>query len=591
MGRMAEIMSKPRRQSMKKKKSNTIQAQIVRASPESFLDKIRNEEYFVKSDYGYVNGYHFTNQYIGNTITQSHIKNWICRYPVGIFSQTGTGKSSLVFDKILMTVKERGKRLCILASRTALVYQYKKQAAELEEPDLLEELTERGLKNRHSFGLIDIYSYQEFTYLLPKSPPSFFDKYEMVVLDECHFFVQDASFNEFTRELLESIITAAQNCIRVYLTATPDICLEDIIELEWQYRLCDPNHAITCRQYTPYHNYHQQHFIIYYFDNNYDYLKPCFFTTDSEIIDVIKADQSKSKYLICVDSKPLGQLLADALGKNIAEFIDAELKNTEKSKEVNAMIKNEKFEKKVLIATSFLDVGINLKDNDLRNVVIYSTNKTHFLQSIGRKRKQHQQTVNLYIHIPSPDDINNTLKKARSQQIDLANNIDLICNAKDLYLTDLPDFLYIKKVNGKCQIQYNSFAFSYLKYRIKELEDMIETMADIPNSNEAFARYFLSWLGLEHFYETSHWLGKTPDTVNNEFVDFIESYTYREMSEDQFAEFKQEFLSRYNSLYPQTAIRKDRLPHLKKLNDKFNELKLSYVVYNVGHNTYTIKKG
>ena len=90
---------------MKKEKSNTIQAQIVRASPESLLDKIRKEEYFVKSDYGYVIGYHFTNQYIGNTISQSHINNLNCRSPIGIFSQTGTGKSSLVFDKILKTVK------------------------------------------------------------------------------------------------------------------------------------------------------------------------------------------------------------------------------------------------------------------------------------------------------------------------------------------------------------------------------------------------------------------------------------------------------------------------------------------------------
>lgn len=554
---------------MKKEKSNTIQAQIIRASPESPLDKIRNQEYFVKSDYDYVSGYHFTSQYIGNVIFQNNINYWNCRSPVGIFSQTGTGKSSLVFDKILKTVKERGKRLCIFASRTALVYQYKKQAAELEEPDLLEKLTEKGLKDRHSFGVIDVYSYQEFIYMLSNNPTDRFDEYEMVVLDECHFFVQDASFNEFTQELLESIITAAQNCIRIYLTATPDICLEDIIKLERQ----------------------NSHFLIYYFDNNYDYITPCFFTEDSEIIDVIRADSSSGKYLICVDSRLLGKSLAEALGKNIAEFIDAELKNTEKSKEVNAMISNEKFEKKVLIATSFLDVGVNLKDDALRNIVIYSTNKTHFLQSIGRKRKQNQQKVSLYIHIPSPDEINSSLKKTRSQKIELINNIELICNSKNTYLSDLPDFIYAKKINGKDQIKYNGFAFSYLKYHIQELKDMLETMNDIPNSNEAFARYFLKWLGLEHIYEQSHWLGKTPETVNNDLISLIESYAYNKISEDQFTEFKHKFQIQYNSLYPRTALRNNRPPHLSKLNKIFNELNLPYVVSNIGKTTYMIKKG
>lgn len=576
---------------MKSKKNITNQVQIIKASQKSMLDQIRDTKHFEKSDYGYVNAYHFPNRYVGDIILQNFINDWSCRSPVGIFSQTGSGKSTLIFNKILKTVKERRKRLCILASRTALVYQYKKQAAELEEPNLLEELTEKGIKNRCNYGDIDIYSYQELMYLLLQNPSFFFDEYEVVVLDECHFFVQDSPFNKFTQELLETIITAAQNCIRVYLTATPDACLEDVIELEQQHSQYYPNDMMTDGYHMTNPNYYPHHFLIYYFDNNYDYIKPCFFTADTEIIDVIKADQSNDKYLICVDSKPLGQALAESLGKTVAEFIDAELKNTIKSKEVNSMIINEKFEKKVLIATSFLDVGINLKDDDLKNVVIYSTNKTHFLQSIGRKRKQNHQKVNLYIHIPSPDDINHSLKKARFQKNDLVKNIELICNSKAMYLTDLPDFIYAKKVKSKEEIRYNSFTFSYLKYRIRELEDMTEALADNPNSNEVFAKHFLSWLGLEPFYENYHWLGKTPDTINNELVDLIERYAYCEMSKDQFNEFKQEFQSMYNSLYPQTAIRNGRPPHTKKTNDIFNELKLPYVVSNIGNATYTIKKG
>ncbi|MCD7998335.1 MAG: hypothetical protein LUH21_14015 [Clostridiales bacterium] len=120
---------------------------------------------------------------------------------------------------------------------------------------------------------------------------------------------------------------------------------------------------------------------------------------------------------------------------------------------------------------------------------------------------------------------------------------------------------------------------------------MLETMNDIPNSNEAFARYFLKWLGLEHIYEQSHWLGKTPETVNNDLISLIESYAYSKISEDQFTEFKQKFQILYNNLYPRTSLRNDRLPHLKKLNEKFNELNLPYIVSNIGNTTYMIRKG
>lgn len=159
---------------MKSKKNITNQVQIIKASQKSMLAQIRDTKHFEKSDYGYVNAYHLPNRYVGDIILQNIINDWSYHSPVGIFSQTGSGKSTLIFNKILKTVKERRKRLCILASRTALVYQYKKQAAELEEPNLLEELTEKGIKNRCSYGDIDIYSYQELMYLLLQNPSFFF---------------------------------------------------------------------------------------------------------------------------------------------------------------------------------------------------------------------------------------------------------------------------------------------------------------------------------------------------------------------------------------------------------------------------------
>lgn len=77
------------------------------------------------------------------------------------------------------------------------------------------------------------------------------------------------------------------------------------------------------------------------------------------------------------------------------------LKNTEKAKEVNAIISNEKFEKKVLIATSFLDVGINLKDDALRNIVIIAQIKHTFFSQLEEKGNRISRRL-VYIYIYQP---------------------------------------------------------------------------------------------------------------------------------------------------------------------------------------------
>ena len=72
-------------------------------------------------------------------------------------------------------------------------------------------------------------------------------------------------------------------------------------------------------------------------------------------------------------------------------FITAGYMNEpESAKEVDKIIRSSKQVARVLIATSVLDNGINIKDIDLRNLVIIADTKTEFMQMIGRKRKEEQ---------------------------------------------------------------------------------------------------------------------------------------------------------------------------------------------------------
>lgn len=72
--------------------------------------------------------------------------------------------------------------------------------------------------------------------------------------------------------------------------------------------------------------------------------------------------------------------------------------------ELDSIINNSKFNRKVLIATKTLDNGINIKDNKVKNIVIMAWDKITFIQMLGRRRVniEDADTVNLYIPLRYP---------------------------------------------------------------------------------------------------------------------------------------------------------------------------------------------
>lgn len=78
-------------------------------------------------------------------------------------------------------------------------------------------------------------------------------------------------------------------------------------------------------------------------------------------------------------------------------FIHSKNKWTEEvSEDMREMTINEKTKSRIMIATSVMDNGINLKDNELRNIVLMADTETEFIQMLGRKRKDGEK-VKLYI--------------------------------------------------------------------------------------------------------------------------------------------------------------------------------------------------
>lgn len=532
---------------------------------EAFM-KSKRDELFVSGE-GYVKGYHFGHHFVGDFLTDEKIRMVTSESPAMIISQTGTGKSTLVLDKILELVKDEGKRVLILVSRTALALQYKREVAKQEMPQLLEELTSLGIKRRTEFGTVEIWTYQFAYYELIK-PDRDFHEFGAVVFDEFHYFVHDAAFDIFTYETLRLALQKFHHCRRFYLSATPDMAADKIIEEEWR------NQGMMCKL-PPY--YYEKppvrpHFYIYEFQADYGYVLPTFFKEDQEIVDLIK--KSQEKFLVCVDNKERGENMQRQLGEE-AEFIDAELKNGEKSEIVEKIISNERFERRVLIVTSFLDVGVNLLDEGLHNVVVFSTCKTHFLQSIGRKRRRNNEKINLYIKIP-------TLKYLRKLHGVIMGRLEeLLMKVNGLdcdnyfTITELEFPLYIKKEYGKIRIRYNGLTLTNLKFRYCEIEKIIDSGNKYESKEEGVAKEYLRWLGIEEKYSECHWIGVIPNKRYRDLSEFLEQHCEKDLDSVEFENFRKEFIVLHNELGCE-SWRKDRLPQKKRINEFLTQSGMNY---------------
>ena len=436
----------------------------------------------------------------------------------------------------------------------------------------MEELTPKGLKKLHAIGPVEVWTYQGIRYVLQGQTLNC-KKFGIVVFDEVHHFVQDASFDKFTAETHGLLVKNFHHSKRIYLTGTPEMVLDQIIEAEYRHH-CGftrlPQCYIAGNVLTP-------KISVYQFANDFSYLNTCFFREDDEIVDVIRKTQNQ-KFLICVDSKERGKLLQEKLGDDIAEYVDSALRSGEKAELVDEMIRDEKFEKQVLIATSFLDVGINLKDDELRNVVVYSTNKTHFLQSLGRKRYKKDETVNMYVWVPSLAKLKRmrgqliaelqSMKKSEEDfRIKIYNDVD-----------EIPHMMKAHVANGYFMYRFNPYTFVNIRFRIAELSSFIVRGESSFFSEEGIAREYLRWLECDSANQRTRWLGMKPESKSMQLAMLLERYLGKSLTKDDFEIFRKDFLEIHNIIEIEAKWRTDRPPHCDKMNAFIEKCGLTYTI-------------
>ena len=433
-----------------------------------------------------VRSFDLEGKYIEEAIGDKYLK-WSCRTPVFIDAPTGSGKSTFVCHKLIADAQKANQHLLLVSNRAALVRQQKKKVIEAACPEInLGKVDDSTIDEYKIWGNVCICTYHGLMALVNKAKiyqelKNFLDLLMYAVFDEVHFLYADSTFASSTEELLKFIPAWFYNVIRVYMTATSNSILSTLQNAErlaqqtlsntpnlvpfghptkaaipgWKFR-----YYRMPRDYSRY----QLHFFFEYgtdeplstenMENMSKKGRQGKLRKElASLMSCVPKPTPENKLLVFVRRRKDGIALENAwLEKGVdaifidrtskfapTEISDVEMdeeddeedsdqeKQRQKNDVWNKLIREEKFDQSVLLATSVLDCGINICDPFVKTVAIFADDPTAFLQMLGRKRMSEADTekLDVWVYVPRSDSFSK-LAGVKEQEIELAERLSCI---------------------------------------------------------------------------------------------------------------------------------------------------------------------
>lgn len=386
-----------------------------------------------------------TGKYVVDSIGDDY-KSWDSQSPIFIDSPTGSRKSTFVFTQLLSYAIENNRTMLILSNRIALSAQQKRSILLVMKEhypeissDFLEDSSKTKIDELSFLGPVCIATYQGL-YKLRNSPDEngvypidWFSRLLYVVCDECHFLYSDALFNSSCGHILKKLPVVFQNAIRVYITATAWEIRDAIFDSEKRYlqfsqqiQLTNIESAIA-RSIPTTQDRIKAHrtFFYYHMPSDYSAYRLHFFndtqyqpptgkkdplaaiTRKKYLLSLVQQmkpiPSHDNKWLIFVDKKNSGQSLMEILKKLGVSVAYIDSKSKLPMKAWRSLIDNSFFNESALIASPVIECGVNIHDPAVKNITILCTERTTFIQLLGRKRLQPGETVDVWVWLPDPD--------------------------------------------------------------------------------------------------------------------------------------------------------------------------------------------
>lgn len=482
------------------------------------------------------------------------------RDPTLVVGPPGSHKTTFALLELVSRAVKSGKNVLIVLNRVALATQLKQRVLDITESPLRGCLTNKGIQATEHFGNISIITYHRLPAFV-KDPANAerIRNLMYVVADEAHVITSDISFNEHCGYYLKLLTKKFQHAIRIYMTATEWDVLVPLAEAE------EKNYVDNLKVVYP--GVRPREFRRYVFPVDYSHINLCFFTDLQEIKDEIHSNP-KEKWLIFAGSKKEGTSLVKELGDK-AIYLDADSKDTEAWYQ---LLQDNKFRVQVLVTTPVLDCGVNIIDENLRNVVIFTDDRTRLIQMFGRKRRKPDEEVNLFVY-----DLDEKTITKRQQEG------HMLCQWLDRYEEADPDGRkkmaaeiwrspqdglrhYFSLANG--YLVPNQVAFYALKRKMHFYEELL-------SGKTTFRQAVTSWLGLDE--------KEVPETEKLSLAERIEKFCEarleQQLSDAEIEELRS-LVAQIKTPNGASKTRPDRVKTIKKIavNHRLSDIACPYRV-------------
>lgn len=433
-------------------------------------------------------------------ILRKEMDKWSLGDLIYIEAPTGRGKTEFILRELRTKAIQEGKPILYLVNRTAVVDQIKeaicrrylgiraRDASEVNELDWFEVLTYQSIQQIVQDKILNNMklSYKNYSY---------------IVCDEFHYITDDAAFNSQTLYFLD-FLQMYQKSTRgprlIFLSATmgsaKEACL-NYLEIKKGYEKtyqvgseCEVKHSGRVWEY---------------FISSVSADRQLFFFPYLKDIGnfIVNSDEDE-KWLVFVSNiskykEELEPVLKVA--KINYYFLDSKAVHSD-DPFYKEMISEEMFSTRVLVTTKVLDVGINLKDVQLSNIVVTTDEKTSLLQEIGRKRLLDTENKPLRIFVQSREGrYFERVERYLLEELNLSK-LPIPFAWKQIHNDPKKHNLFAKLflVNQEGKLFFNCMYLARLTERLEGVHEVLQH-ENCKNVEEAFRSQVSKWLGVSTY--------------------------------------------------------------------------------------------
>lgn len=412
---------------------------------DAFFNALLNETHQVNAEvYALPDGYESEYRYVNDVLTKPIWTNWFSSNRVYISAGTGRGKNTFIKMELLKHIGDA--KVVIFENRESLMQQQIVDIVSEIDPDALkyQNISEDSMVIFGSNNIMLI-SYQSAALKYALGDRRFFEfcqNARYLVFDEAHYILDDADFNKGINFFVNAFMLQGTfpNATKIFMsgsmeefyafsqtlqpfTSEPnDISKEkELLDVRGD----EASYTVTRSLMSAVNGCH-----VMSMPTDYSYIIPYKYKELKDICSQIAQTAIDEKWLIFVKSIEEGMKLQSILqsicGGSVC-FLDANNKTSDENIEIyNQLVYNSKFDCCVLIATTVIYNGINIKDSSVKHIVVPFTTVSVVKQLIGRKRMEISEKLNVYF-----PDVTYKRIKQRYQKL-IGEYLELIALRKEL---------------------------------------------------------------------------------------------------------------------------------------------------------------